>query len=208
MRKAVFLVLFVLLAGSGVVFAQDRSPEDIIIDFRRPVHYHAGSRVVDKDALGGFGKSDNFPRRITSSGPDFPVNAVSLIALPDVETVLNEKYPGLRLLLVNTTSEEKWFQASDSRLYLVQEARDSDGNWYFIEGFPSSGCGNSRHRVRLGPNEYWEFSAPRYQGDFKTKIRFRLGRTPEEIIYSNEFEGSIDPGQFTNKKYSAGKAQR
>ena len=57
----------------------------------------------------------------------------------------------------------------------------------------------------VGPNEFWTFSAPRYQGEFQTKLRFALVRgdrdkPDEKPIYSNEFEGSINKEQFTQKQ--------
>jgi len=78
------------------------------------------------------------------------------------------------VFLVNTTKEQVTFSASDSRLYIVQEALDRDSKWKPIEYLPSSWCGNSYHHVFLGANEYWEFAAARYTGEFKTRLRFRL----------------------------------
>ena len=49
----------------------------------------------------------------------------------------------------------------------------------------------------LGPREYWEFTAPRYSGSIESKLRFALRLDDGETIYSNEFDGSINPEQFT-----------
>ena len=45
-------------------------------------YFFAGSKIVDKQALGGFGTSQNFPKAIT---PDMnvPPGEISLIAEPD-----------------------------------------------------------------------------------------------------------------------------
>jgi len=46
--------------------------------------------------------------------------------------------------------------------------------------------------------EYWTLSAPRFTGTVKTKLRLRLdqnrGRGP--FLYSNEFDGTVNPEQL------------
>ena len=130
-----------------------------------------------------------------------PGGDISLIAFPDEAVPFDTKYRGLRVILVNTTGKEVGFAASDSRLYIVQEALDKDGKWKPVEYLPSSWCGNSYHTVFLPPDNYWEFSAARYTGVRPTKFRIRLSvEDPGEksrTILSNEFEGSVNPKQFT-----------
>lgn len=197
--KVLFTLLFVLL--NTFAFGQQaiKPLEDLNVNFMLRGYFYAGSKIEDKNAFGGFGRSDNYPKVI--SNMQAPQGFVSLIAKPDEETVFGEKYKGMKLLLINATNKEVGFAASDSRLYIVQEALDRDGKWKPIEYLPSSWCGNSYHTVFLGANEYWEFSAARYTGEIKTKLRFRLdkqsGKTDQTPIYSNEFEGSINPKQFT-----------
>ena len=156
----------------------------------------AGSRV-DKQALGGFGQSDNAPQMVTdrSVGRD---GQLALIAFPEKAVPFANKHRGMRLLLINRTKREAEFPASDSRISILQEAQDSKGRWKPIEYLPSSWCGNSYHRVFLPAGHYWEFAAPVYSGTMKTKLRFvLLGKHP---LYSNEFEGSVNRGQFTQKQ--------
>jgi hypothetical protein len=163
-------------------------------------YFCAGSRIVDKQALGGFGTSENFPKAIEARIAAGRAG-VSLIAKPGEPAIFWGKYKGLKVLLVNTTNGQVGFAASDSRLSIVQEALDKSGKWKPIEYLPSSWCGNSYHTVFLGPNEYWEFAAPRYTGKIKTKLRFRLDwqspGTEKVTIYSNVFQGSVNPHQFT-----------
>jgi hypothetical protein len=156
----------------------------------------AGSRV-DTKALGGFGQSDNASKRVVDRGLGRD-GQLALSALSQTTVPFAGKYRGMRLLLVNRTNREAEFPASDSRLSIVQEAQDSKGQWRPVEYLPSSSCGNSYHRVFLPANHYWEFSAPVYTGSLKTKLRFVLqGKQP---LYSNEFVGSVNPGQFTQKE--------
>ena len=150
----------------------------------------AGSRKDDK-ALGGYYRASNEPKKITEGIPGTD-GEIALIALPDDEVPFGKKYKGFRLLLVNRTAKEVSLPASDSRLPIICEARDQDGEWKPIEYLPSSWCGNSHHSAYLPSGHYWEFSVPVYSGSFKTKLRY----ADRGSFYSNEFDGSINPAQF------------
>jgi len=168
----------------------------VSVKFMLRGYCYAGSRMKDDKALGGFGRSDNLPKKIMSHGAKSS-GSCYLLAQPTVETTFGGN-KGMRLALVNGTKDVIVFNASDSRLSIIQEAKDESGNWRPIEYLPSSWCGNSYHRVFLGPGEYWTFPAPRYEGTFKTTLRFRLGHPrAKSTLFSNEFEGSINPEQFT-----------
>ena len=202
MNKPFFALL--LVSASICAAGQDRpshaSLKDLNVDFMMRGYFYAGSTTEDKRALGGFGTSQNFPRPI-DPGIGVRQGEISLIARPGETAIFAEKFQGLKVLLINGTNEPAGFSASDSRLYIVQEALDRRGQWKPIEYLPSSWCGNSYHTVFLGPNEYWEFAAARYTGKFKTRLRFRLdwqkSETEKITIYSNEFEGSVNAHQFT-----------
>lgn len=202
MNRKAFFLFFVLLSVAVVGQKQTAPLKDLNVDFMLRGYFYAGTRIEDKNALGGFGSSDNLPKSASSS-MNFPAGQVSLIAMPDKETLFYKEFKGMKLILANTTDEQQAFSASDSRLYIVQEALDADDKWKPVEYLPSSWCGNSYHTVFLGPNEYWEFAAAKFHGKQKTKLRFRLQLSKGErqtFIYSNEFEGSINPKQFTVQK--------
>jgi hypothetical protein len=151
---------------------------------------YAGSTIADPEALGGFGDSKNFPRPV----PADPAREGTLYleALPE-ETAGEGR---LVLRLVNRTGAVVWFDASDSRLSIVQEAQDLLGTWRPVEYLPSSFCGNSYHRVGLGTGEAWTFNPRRYEGELRTRLRFRLKRDDADDLLSNEFVGSVNAGQF------------
>lgn len=166
-------------------------------DQRLQANYPAGSRIKDHSAF-GFGRWDNFPKPLDRR--DWGKKGeLSLIAF-DNERVAYFKHQGIAVRLVNRTQKTASFTASDSMLFMAQEALDPKGQWRSIENVPAPFCGNSFHRVFLEPNQYWEFKARVYQGTFKTKIRFRLdtGERDGEAtrIISNEFEGRISLKQF------------
>jgi hypothetical protein len=107
----------------------------------------------------------------------------------------------MRLLLVNRTKGQATVLGYDRSLkLLIQEALDEHGQWKPIERAGSFGfCGNGICRFHLEPGRYWELAAPRYVGSFKTRLRFRITLySPDpQALYSEEFEGSINPEQFT-----------
>ena len=207
MKRALLAVLFAVLCV-GVQGQTRGGLQNLSVDFMTRGYFFAGSRIVDKDAPGGFGPSDNFPRAI-APGMKVPEGQLSLVVLPDEESVFAKKYRGLKVLVVNSTTDTVGLAASDSRLNIVQEALDRDGQWKPIEYLPSSWCGNSYHNVYLPANYQWSFTAPRYEGTLKTQIRAALGykkslEAEEQWLYSNEIEGSVNPRQFDQvRKYES-----
>ncbi|RBP44420.1 hypothetical protein DES53_104240 [Roseimicrobium gellanilyticum] len=159
---------------------------------------HAGSRV-DTECPGGFGKSDNDPVKLDASKPGKP-DELSLVALPSAAVSFHGMSRGFKLLLINRTHAEKTFAASDSTLNIIREAMDTDGKWKPIESLPRTFCGNSFHRVFLPAGHCWEFPVPEYTGTQKVRMRFALLRGQKmDPLYSNEFDGSVNPEQFIQK---------
>lgn len=160
-----------------------------------PSRYLAG----DAPGRGGGGlylRSSNAPKAILD-GALLERKKMLLVAEPDVRVQRGQQSVGMRLRLVNGTDRTARLLAMDDEVLIVQEALDDDGAWKAIEFIEWSGCGNSFHRLSLKPGEGWEIAAPRYAGPMPTKLRFALkGSEAGEPIYSNEFDGSIDPGQF------------
>jgi hypothetical protein len=188
-------VAVILALLTSLTLAAELKPVDAKFMLRG--YCYAGSRE-DKKAFGGYGSSDNMPKRITNQ-PVKP-GAVSLVALPDEVVPFAKSYRGFRLLLINGTKSEVAFYASDSQLPIVMEARDGTGQWRPIEYLPQSDCGNSFHHVFLPSHHYWEFTAPAYGGKTRVTLRFVFQEEKQKPIYSNEFEGSINPAQFSKKQ--------
>lgn len=95
----------------------------------------------------------------------------------------------------NSSDSIQAIEKHDGRLVIIQEALTKNGEWKPIEYFEYSGCGNSYGSIGLDTNSFLLFGIPKYFGSFDTKLRVRL-KTNGKIILSNEFEGSINPGQF------------
>ena len=183
------------------------------IDFMNRGYFSAYSKPNEKD-IGGFARSNNLPQLIHLTD-NFQKNKLSVTLMPTEKDTFDIKYKALKVYIANTFDENIEFNAQNSRLNMLVQAQNSIGEWKDIEYLPSSWCGNSYHTLTLETNRFWTFLTPVYDGEFKTKLRIVLKyidptytidttdkrRNRKEIqIYSNEYEGSINPGQFWNKK--------
>ena len=186
------------------------------IDFMNRGYIYASAPRVDELAgvggWGGQGRSINDPQKIPLLN-NFESNALNIVLDPEAPEVFGEKYKGIKLYIANTTGDTVYFSAQDSRLYVNLQAMDLDGKWKSIEYLPGSWCGNSYHTLYLPARHQWEFAVPVYEGVIKTRIRARVeydtgpGYDDEQVvIYSNEIEGTVNPGQFWRKQryYPAG----
>ena len=190
------ITLTLVLGSKGPTDASD--PGTTNVREIQTAIYIAGSPIHDDQALGGFASSRNMPKTITDDMA-YVRGRLQLIAQPQANKSVSGE-GGMRLLLINATAERVALQATDSRLAIVQEAKDESGNWRAIEAAASSWCGNSSHRMFLPAGQYWSFSAPVYDGDFATTLRFRLkGIDGGGAVYSHEFAGSINLEQFAGR---------
>lgn len=183
-------------------YSEDIQP--LNIDYMNRVNYDAASPYrQDLARFGGWARSDNASKQ--GAGKIVAGGSLSVVIDDQKETTWNEQYRGMRLYVANTSADTIFFEAMDSRLYLKLQAKDKNGVWRDIEYMPSSWCGNSYHMLYLSPKEYWQFTAPEYEGSYATVIRAKLlykrnkDDKESEVIYSNEIKGSVNPAQFWNK---------
>lgn len=155
----------------------------------------AMSPLASPDDRNDWGGRGNQPKKLDRT---LPANALSLRAFTEETLPFKGSHRGFRVILANTTADAVSVPTVDSVLRIVREALDPSGAWKPIEYIFNSTCGNSYYPATLPSGHYWSFVAPEYAGPMKTRMRFVLegedGRPP---LHSNEFEGSIDPGQFT-----------
>lgn len=170
--------------------------------------YFTALSEEDEEDLGGFGKSLNSAKQISGNFP-FEANQLSVLVNGNQSDTSFAGYKGFRVYVANRTGETIRFGAQDSRLYMNVQAKDVNGEWKDIEHLPSSWCGNSYHTLKLMPNEYWPFVTPAYEGEYKTKLRIQLeysvkgkkGTEELQTVYSNEYDGSVNPAQFWNNDH-------
>lgn len=186
--------------------AKAEPPKSVSVKNQLHARYLAGAQEDERD---GPGISDNHPKRLADGDTFGKAGELSIVAFPDEEHQMG-KYRTIPLRIVNRSNEREFFSAIDSHLFIVQEAKDEKGDWKPIERIPHGtgprDCATGFHRISLKPGQYWNLTGLQYSGPLKTKLRFRvdLGRNDKKypspggkILYSNEFEGSIHPEQFT-----------
>lgn len=87
---------------------------------------------------------------------------------------------------------------------IIQEAKDKDRKWKPIEfSDPLRGCLVNHHFFKFKPKTYDGTAIIKYEGSFKTKLRIKV-EINKKYYYSNEFDGKINPSQFSHdylKKY-------
>lgn len=153
--------------------------------------------------LAGFTRSSDLPLPIPWRHEQ--IGGVRIIADPNRRTRLTDGGAAFIVWITNETDESVWFDASDSRLFVVREALHWNGEWTAVEYVPRSWCGNSYHRVELPARTLWEFAAPVYDGALMVSMRFVLSihKRGSEPIYSNVFRGRVTLDQFEKKaRYS------
>jgi len=185
-----FLFIFLSLLVCEAIPAAEPVKSKVML----PGGCFAASDQADTKAFGGFGSSDNESLPLPLKQQKEPRPYLELIA--ESGAVFRENFEGIEVRLVNGGKNVLSLQAQDSRINLIQEAMDKNGQWKPIEHIPGSWCGNSYHNVFLKPGRYWQFIVPRYSGPRATLIRFKLEISPEETLYSEPYQGGIYPGQF------------
>ena len=181
-------------------------PHTLNIDYMNRGYFYAYSNETE-EKYNGWGRSRNYPKTITPD-KNFTPNTLSVSIDTTQPKIFRDIYAGYNLYITNTTGADITFSAQDSRLYVTLQAMDANGIWKNIEYTPNSWCGNSYHTVTLPVNSYWEFTIPKYEGYFKTKIRAVLktksGKNNDPEIFSNSIDASVNPAQFFNKnRYTA-----
>lgn len=139
---------------------------------------------------------------------NFKVNTNKMDTLDFESDNPSHKYLFYSVVLANNTKEDVEVKVYDGRLFAYTQALDKDGVWRDISMVNTARCGNGFRDKTLTSKSYWELKTPAYVGSFKTKLRLKIkfvksGETSDskegKTIYSNEYEGSINPGQFCNE---------
>jgi len=112
----------------------------------------------------------------------------TLIAKSNIEEKIS-------VFIKNNSSNNISFSHQDHSIYIIQEAMNENGVWKPIEYWESSDCGNSFGDINIEPNGIIETKTTEYQGDFKTKIRFKLNAN-DKLFYSNAIDGNINANKF------------
>jgi hypothetical protein len=117
-----------------------------------------------------------------------------------------EFYKAWPVFIINMGDSAHYMQVQDSRVCMIQEAKNQNGEWKPIEYWTHSWCGNSYYSFDIPPNYCAVTKIPIYKGNFETEMRLKM-LNDTVIYYSKPFRGSINLSQFdTLAKWVVGKA--
>jgi hypothetical protein len=167
--------------------------DSVNIDFQFRGDCYAYSSVKNKIESNGEAHSYNLPKSIDST---FPRQGLYLVINQKEFTKIDSTFLGCKLYLVNTSYSLIKLNASDSRLSIIAEALNEKNEWTSISYLPSSGCGNSYHKVILDKDEFWSFDIPIFKGKIKTKLRYTLTIDKDTKVSSNEIVSYLNKEQF------------
>lgn len=137
----------------------------------------------------------DYPRKGEFNG----VNELLLKVDTSDLTVFDDKYYAYKLYFINGSGKKASFSSLGKKIEIVCQAKNEYGKWQDIETRESSFCGNSYSKSLLKTGYYSVFAVPFFKGNLKTQFRFRL-ETEKGEIYSNIYEGYINPGQFVSSE--------
>ncbi|TWW00830.1 WG repeat-containing protein [Chitinophaga pinensis] len=165
-----------------------------------PHHYD-----IDYQLMGYYPIKDD-PAPVYHCKQALPSGVFSLTVMPDIREAENgfSNAGGYRTILANRSGQAITFNTYDHGLLMRMQAKTNTGDWRDIEDI-ARGCGNGFSDMTLRSGHYLHLTSPAYSGAIKTKLRLRFtyvsyGRS--HTIFSNEFDGSINPGQLWRSEWN------
>lgn len=101
------------------------------------------------------------------------------------------------IYIKNVSKDTLILKCQDSKLYIIQEAKNKDGDWKPIEYWSYSWCGNSDFGKAIAPEHIIRTKSKCYSGSYETEIRFKL-LSDNKVYYSNVLNGTIEFSLFNN----------
>jgi bifunctional DNA-binding transcriptional regulator/antitoxin component of YhaV-PrlF toxin-antitoxin module len=102
------------------------------------------------------------------------------------------------MTVFNGTDADKQIPNNCRNDHYVMQAKDVKGEWRDIEYSQCTGCAIDKGFTTIPPKHFMKYDVPIYKGGLKTKLRIK-GDFKGGDVYSNEFDGSINPVQFWRK---------
>lgn len=178
--------------------------------FQRDIDYiNTADYNVEKNKNSYKENGKIFSSKEISEYEKFPSDSLSVVVDKNslINRIRNKKY--LFVHVANRLNTGIEFTGVNGRIEMKAQAKDKNGVWRDIEKRSSASfCGLSIYRGYLNSNHYWTFITPKYEGDFKTKLRIvleyvdptkrddKFKRWNTIKVYSNEYDASVNPAQF------------
>ncbi len=88
-------------------------------------------------------------------------------------------------VLITNLEDQAINIGNEFHLDIVLEAKDSFQHWQKIQKLPIVGCGTGLKLMKLAPNECILTFSPILKGNFKTKLRFNMGKSISKEFVAN-----------------------
>ncbi|PHR23171.1 MAG: hypothetical protein COA38_17295 [Fluviicola sp.] len=121
-------------------------------------------------------------------------DSADLFIKVDTTQIINNNGRKAFPVLIQNKSIDTIYIGYGSQIPIITEAKTKNGEWKPIEERFIYMCGNGLHSIILPPNELVITSELIYTGNFKTKLRLKMGNN-----YSEEFNGTINETQFESE---------
>lgn len=152
-------------------------------------HNNLEKKYFAFDYRGKFPKPDSIGLMLLVDTSKVVFNKLSFFVVKDA-IFKSEYYSAFPVYVINI-SKDTFNIGEGYQLPIIMEAINKNGVWKPIEMRYFHSCGTGLNEIILPPNEMVVTSAPKFKGDFKTKLRLRYNS-----ILSNEFYGTIYRSQF------------
>ena len=126
-------------------------------------------------------------------------DSANLIIKVDTTQIINSNGRNAFPVLIKNITTDTIYIGYGNQIPIITEAKSKNGEWKPIEEQYIYMCGVGLHSIILPPNELVITSELIYTGNFKTKLRLKMGNN-----YSDEFNGEINETQFESEWDSNG----
>lgn len=121
-------------------------------------------------------------------------DSINLFIKIDTTQLINSNGRKAFPVLIRNTTTDTIYIGYGNQIPIITEAKSKNGKWTPIEKRHTYFCGTGLLSIILPPNEIVITSELLYSGNFKTKLRIKMGNN-----YSDEFYGEINESQFKSK---------
>jgi hypothetical protein len=140
------------------------------------------------------GKYDNYFLKRMNRRDFKDRDSVNLLIKFDTTQFINNIRRKSFPVIIQNKSNDTIYIGYGNQIPIITEGKTKNGEWKPIEKRYIYGCGVGLHSIILPPNELVITSELVYSGNFKTKLRIRMGDS-----YSDEFNGEINLTQFESE---------
>lgn len=158
-------------------------------------YFRKQSNTLDTSFLSLFSLEDWKKLSVNEKLKKWAAQKNSYKQMADATHVKNNKGQN-KIWIINNTTDKVSIQLQDMSYICILQGLTKGGQWFPIQYWKFSTCGNSYYDKRFAPKAANSFIATiPNEGNYETKLRFKLLGT-DKFYYSNIFDGKIDYCDF------------